>query len=291
VVGVVPGLVEGGLSSKQSKRTKTDIFASILEVVRRYDGGARVTRISYGVGVPLDRLKEMIESLTSFGLLRRLETDGEVRYMSTTRGLEFLETYWKMNAYLESFEEAPTRGLAAVMFTDIAGYTALTQRNEQHTLKLLEDHQSAVRDVLPRFHGREVKTIGDAFMVEFGSALEACMCALEIQRKMHERNDLVIEEDHIEIRVGIHVGDVERKGSDIVGDSVNIAHRIQEAAEPGQICISRQVYDQVWNKLEAHVTPLGQRKTKNIDAPLEVFAIDLPWSLRREARNSLYPSR
>lgn len=288
---VVPGPVEIQLSNKQSKRTKTDIFATILEVVRRYDGGARVTRISYGVGVPLDRLKEMIESLTSYGLLRRLETEGEVRYMATTRGLEFLETYWKMNAYLETFDEAPTRGLAAVMFTDIAGYTALTQKNERHTLRLLEDHQSAVREVLPRFHGREVKTIGDAFMVEFGSALEACLCALEIQKKMYERNALVPEVDALELRVGIHVGDVERKGNDIVGDSVNIAHRIQEAAEPRQVCISRQVYDQVWNKLAAHVSAMGQRKAKNIDAPLDVFAIDLPWSQASEARPSLYPSR
>jgi class 3 adenylate cyclase len=259
--------------------------------VRRYDGGARVTRISYGVGVPLDRLKEMIESLTSFGLLRRLEKEGEVRYMATTRGLEFLETYWKMNAYLETFDETPTRGLAAVMFTDIAGYTALIQRNEQHTLGLLENHQSSVREVLPRFHGREVKTIGDAFLVEFSSALEACLCAVEIQKKLHDRNALAPEADVLEIRVGIHVGDIERKGNDIVGDSVNIAHRIQEAAEPGQICISRQVYDQVWNKLDAHVTSMGQRKSKNIDAPLDVFAIELPWNRPSEARTDLHPSR
>jgi class 3 adenylate cyclase len=283
------GPVEMELSNKQSKRTRTDIFATILEVVRRYDGGARITRISYGVGVPLDRLKEMIESLTSFGLLRRLETEGEVRYMATTRGLEFLETYWKMNAYLETFDEAPTRGLAAVMFTDIAGYTAMTQRNERHALKVLEDHQAMVRAVLPRFHGREVKTIGDAFMVEFGSALEACMCALEIQMKIRQRNALVSEPDVLEIRVGIHVGDVERKGDDMVGDTVNIAHRIQEAAEPGQVCISRQVYDQVWNKLEAHVTELGFKKAKNIDAPLDIFAIEPLRGRPSETHSNLNP--
>ncbi|HVP23191.1 MAG TPA: adenylate/guanylate cyclase domain-containing protein [Conexivisphaerales archaeon] len=276
--------------SKQTKRTKTDIYASILEVVRRYDGGARVTRISYGVGVPLDRLKEMIESLTSYGLLRRLEEQGETRYMATTRGLEFLETYWKMNAYLETFEEAPTRGLAAVMFTDLAGYTASMQRNEQHALKLLEGHQALVRSLLQRYHGREVKTIGDAFMVEFASALEACNCGLEILGKTHDRNLSAREEDVVEVRLGIHVGDVERKGSDLFGDAVNIAHRIQEAAEPGQACISRQVFDQVWNKLDAHISELGQRKAKNIDMPLELFSIDVPWRSRSEENPGPYAS-
>ncbi len=272
------------MSNKQSKRTKTDLYATILEVVRRYEGGARITRISYGVGVPLDRLREMIEDLTAFGLLRRMEAEGETRFMATSRGLEFLETYWKMNAYLETFEEAPSRGLAAIMFTDIAGYTALTQRNEMMALRLLERHQTMVREVLQRFHGREVKTIGDAFMVEFTSALEACQCAVGIQRRMSQNNSMVPEEERVLVRVGVHVGDVEKKGSDIFGDAVNIAHRIQEVAEPGQICISRQVFDQVWNKLDYHVTDIGQRKAKNVELPLEVFSVDLGSG---ESRNPL----
>ena len=269
------------MSSSRVRRAKVDIYASILEVVRRYPGGGRITRISYGVGVPLDRLKIMLEELNNFGLVRRSVADGETRYSVSTRGLEFLETYWKMNAFLEAFEEAPTRGLAAIMFTDVVGYTRLTQKNERNALRLLEEHQNIVRSILPKFHGREVKTIGDAFLLEFTSALEASSSAVEIQRQMRDRNDRVQEDNRIEVRIGIHVGDVERRGEDIVGDAVNIASRIQDAAEPGGICISRQVFDQVWNKLENHITEIGRKELRNVQLPVEVFRIDLPWQSHR----------
>jgi class 3 adenylate cyclase len=266
------------LSKGQPKRSKIDLYSTILEVVRRHPGGGRITRISYGVGVPIDRLRDMLEDLTAYGLLRRYEQEGETRYMATVRGLEFLETYWKMNAYLETFQEAPARGMAAIMFTDISGFTMMTQRDEHRALRLLSEHQTSVREVLPRFHGREVKTIGDAFMVEFGSALEACLCAVQIQKTLHERNASCQEGDRLEVRIGIHVGDVERKGPDIFGDSVNIANRIQGLAEPASVFISRQVFDQVWNKLGQRIVQVGNLKAKNIENPLEVYAIELPFA-------------
>jgi class 3 adenylate cyclase len=265
------------LSKTPAKRSKADIYATILEVVRRNPGGGRITRVSYGVGVPLDRLRPMMNDLTGFGLLRRNTVDGETTYTATPRGLEFLETYWKMNGFLETFEEAPSRGLAAIMFTDVVGFTGLTQKNERHALGLLEEYRELTRHALPRFHGREVKTIGDAFMVEFTSALEACECAIEIQRGLHERNLTKTERDRLSVRVGIHVGDVEKKGTDILGDAVNIASRVYAIAEPGGICITRQVFDQVWNKLDKHLTEIGKREGKNLEGPIEVFAIDLPW--------------
>lgn len=270
------------MSDRPAKRSKTDIYASILEVVRRTPGGGRITKVSYGVGVPLDRLRLMMDDLITFGLLKRTDSDGEVTYTATPRGVEFLETYWKMNGYLETFEEKQSRGLAAIMFADIAGYTALTQRNEKHALALLEEYRELTRSALRRFNGREVKTIGDAFMVEFTSALEASQCAVEIQRRMHERNLGVPPGDRLSARIGIHVGDVERKGADILGDAVNIGSRVHPFAPPGGICITRQVFDQVWNKLGNHLSEVGLKEAKNLESPIELFSIDLPWSAQPE---------
>jgi len=263
------------MSGRLAKRARVDIYAAILEVVRRYPGGGRISRISYGVGVPIDRLRAMLEELSSFGLIKKSIADGETRYVSSVRGLDFLETYWRMNAFLETFEGSQTRELAAIMFTDLKAFAALVQTNERDALGLLQEQERIVRGILPRFHGREVKTIGDAFLIEFTSALEACLCGIELQRALKTRNLEVDEKARIELRVGIHVGDVERKGSDIVGDAVNIASRIQNIAHPGEICISRQVFDQVWNKLENHLSEIGQVEAKNLQSPLELFRIDI----------------
>ena len=271
------------MSDRPTKRSKTDIYASILEVVRRNPGGGRITRVSYGVGVPLDRLRVMMDDLITFGLLRKTTAESETTYSATSRGLEFLETYWKMNGYLDTFEETPSRGLAAIMFTDVAGYTALTQKNEKHALGLLEEYRAVTRETLPKFHGREIKTIGDAFMVEFTSALEASECAIQIQRRMYQRNQSVSQADRLWARIGIHVGDVERKGNDILGDAVNIGSRVYAFAEPGGICITRQVFDQVWNKLGNHLNEIGKREAKNLESPVEVFSIDLPWNADLQA--------
>ncbi len=272
------------MSDRPTRRSKTDIYASILEVVRRNPGGGRVTKVSYGVGVPLDRLKPMMGDLVDFGLVRRNESDGEVTYSATPRGVEFLETYWKMNAYLEAFEQKSSRGLAAIMFVDVAGFTALAQRNESHALALLEEFRSLTRSTMKSFNGREVKTLGDAFIIEFTSALEASECAVEIQRKMQERNAAVLQPDRLLARVGIHVGDVERRGSDILGDAVNIGSRVYQFAEPGGICMTRQVFDQVWNKLDRHISEIGRKEAKNLESPIELFSVDLPWAIDEQTK-------
>jgi adenylate cyclase len=108
---------------------------------------------------------------------------------------------------------AEQRRLAAIMFTDMVGYTALSQRNEALALELLEEHRRILRSIFPRFNGTEIKTIGDAFLVEFQSALEAAQCALEIQRTLAKRNHDVSSEHRIELRIGIHVGDVVLRAS------------------------------------------------------------------------------
>src|ERR1700758_885069 len=119
------------------------------------------------------------------------------------------------------------RKLAAIMFTDMVGYSALSQRDDKLALELLEEHRELLREIFPRFNGTEIKTIGDAFLVEFNSALEAAQCAIEIQRALAHRNADAANDHQIELKIGIHIGDVVHRGGDVYGDGVNIASRIE----------------------------------------------------------------
>ena len=157
------------------------------------------------------------------------------------------------------------------MFTDIVGYSALTQRSEALALRLLEKHNELIRPVLSKHGGVEVKTIGDSFLVEFSSALDATECAIDVQRVLGEYNQS--SSDKILVRIGIHVGDVVHKGSDVFGDAVNIASRIESLAQGGGICITDQVYAQVQNKMALEARKLEQRQLKNISIPVSVYEI------------------
>src|SRR5437867_4456708 len=170
------------------------------------------------------------------------------------------------------------------MFTDMVGYTALSQRNEPLALELLEEHRRILRSIFPRFNGTEIKTIGDAFLVEFQSALEAAQCALEIQRTLAKRNPDVSSERCIELRIGIHVGDVVHREGDVYGDGVNIASRIQPVAGIGGICISVDVERQIHHALEARFEKLAPVELKNVEVPMDLFRIVLPWEKKSEVR-------
>jgi adenylate cyclase len=170
------------------------------------------------------------------------------------------------------------RRLAAVMFTDIVGYTALGQKNESLSLALVDDQRKLVRPILMRHEGREVKTMGDAFLVEFASALNAVRCAYEIQKAAREFNSSLNEDRRVHLRVGVHLGDIVESEGDISGDSVNVASRIESLADDGGVCITRQVYDQVQTKFELPLESLGFRTLKNVKAPMEVYKITMPWA-------------
>jgi adenylate cyclase len=169
------------------------------------------------------------------------------------------------------------RKLAAIMFTDMVGYSALSQRDEKLAQELLEEHRQLLREIFPRFNGTEIKTIGDAFLVEFGSALEAAQCAIEIQRSLAKRDADAPADRQIQVRIGVHIGDVVHRGGDVYGDGVNIASRIEPVAGPGGICVSMDVERQIRNALEARFEKLAPTDLKNISVPMDLFRIVLPW--------------
>ncbi len=174
------------------------------------------------------------------------------------------------------------RRLAAIMFTDMAGYTALGQRNESLSLALADEQRKLLRPVFNRHNGREIKTIGDAFLIEFGNALDAIRCAYDVQRASREFNISQPSDQRIILRIGLHLGDVVESQGDISGDAVNIASRIQSLAEDGGICVTRQVYDQVQNKFDLPLKSLGSKSLKNVSAPLEVYEMVLPWEKQQK---------
>ena len=169
------------------------------------------------------------------------------------------------------------RRLAAIMFTDMVGYTALGQRNESLSLALVEEQRRVVRPVLARHNGREVKTIGDAFLVEFPSAVDGVRCAYDIQRAVREFNLSLAADKRIHLRIGVHVGEVVGSQGDISGDAVNVASRIEPLAEDGGVCITRQVYDHIKGKVDIPLSSLGPKTLKNVAEPVEVYRMTMPW--------------
>src|SRR5437667_584140 len=179
--------------------------------------------------------------------------------------------------------ETEQRKLAAIMFTDMVGYSALSQNNPKIAVELLEEHRALLREIFPRFNGTEIKTIGDAFLVEFNSALEAAQCAIAIQRALAKRNADAPAERQIQVRIGIHIGDVVHRGGDVYGDGVNIASRIEPLASAGGICVSMDVERQIRNALEARFEKLAPTELKNISVAMDLFRIVLPWEQRAKA--------
>ena len=169
------------------------------------------------------------------------------------------------------------REMAAVMFTDVRGYSALTQRDEALALRLLEVKRNLAEPLIAEYQGRLVKTIGDALMVEFKSALAAAQCAVDLQKKLHEHNQSVSDAERLVVRIGVHLGDVVRKDGDLLGDTVNIAARVEPEAPPGGIALTQTVYEQIRGKLDYPLLPLGGHKLKGIEGEVALYAVKLPW--------------
>jgi len=170
-----------------------------------------------------------------------------------------------------------TRRLAAIMFTDLEGYTSLAHVDESGSLRVLEEQEKLIRPLLAAHSGKKIKSMGDGLLIEFPNALGAVKCAVQLQRTVHEHNAQEGARP-LRMRVGIHVGDVERRGTDILGDAVNIASRIEPLAEPEGICLSFQVYDLVHNKLTDEFETIGPRHLKGVREAVEIYRVVFPWS-------------
>jgi TolB-like protein len=169
------------------------------------------------------------------------------------------------------------RRLAAIMFTDLVGFSAMTQQNEALALELVSTKRQLLNPLLDQHGGTLVKTMGDGFLVEFSSALGAVGCAISIQSMLYGFNKAQPQGNKIELRIGIHVGDVHSENDDIFGDGVNIASRIEPLAEPSGICVTRNVREYVDGKLEAEFESIGTPDLKNIQMPIEVYKIIPHW--------------
>jgi TolB-like protein/class 3 adenylate cyclase len=172
--------------------------------------------------------------------------------------------------------ERVERKLAAILAADVAGYSRLMGADEEGTLARLKAHRRELIDPkIVEHRGRIVKTTGDGLLVEFASVVDAVRYAVEVQRKMAERNTAIPADRRIEFRIGVNVGDIIIDEGDIYGDGVNVAARIEALAEPGGICVSRAVRDQVRDKLDFSLEDMGEQQVKNIVRPVRVYRIPI----------------
>ena len=170
-----------------------------------------------------------------------------------------------------------TRKIAAILVSDIVGYSRLAGADEDRILARLRALRSDLIDpTIALHHGRVVKRTGDGSLIEFRSVVDAVRCAIEVQNGMVERNAGLPPERRIEFRVGVHLGDVvEESDGDLMGDGVNIAARLEGVCEPGAICLSEDAYRQVSGRLDMAVADLGPTQLKNIERPIRVYSLQV----------------
>jgi class 3 adenylate cyclase len=166
------------------------------------------------------------------------------------------------------------RKLAAILAADAVGYSKLMSTDEEGTLKVLSAHRAVIDGIIEFHEGRIINTAGDSVLAEFGSPVEAVRCAVEIQDALKTRNDSLPEAQRLQFRIGVNLGDVMEKGADLLGDGVNVAARLESIAEPGGICVSSSVYDQIAGKLDLGFINIGTQSLKNIQRPIQVYRVE-----------------
>lgn len=175
---------------------------------------------------------------------------------------------------ISSGNDSSTRKLLVIMFTDIKDYSKIMGINENLAFKLLDIHNEILCETVALFGGKIKEVIGDASVVSFDSALECVECACEIQKKFCEYNKSAPSEEAIEIRIGIHLGDVIEYEDKILGDAVNIAARIQENSVPGGVTMSESVYSAIKNKVNFNIIFTGEKSFKNIKEPVNIYVVE-----------------
>ena len=165
------------------------------------------------------------------------------------------------------------RKLATILSADVAEFSRLMGEDEEQTLRTFRGHKKVFESLVAMHRGRIFNTAGDAILAEFFSAVEAVRCATDIQAALRTRNDQLPPPRQVRFRIGINLGDEMVQGQDLLGDGVNVAARLQTAAQPGGICLSGSVYDQIRNKLSLSFQSLGEKNYKNIQQPVRTFSI------------------
>src|ERR1700737_1995463 len=165
------------------------------------------------------------------------------------------------------------RKLAAILCADVYGYSRLMRQDEEATLRTLTSHRKLIDSQIEQHHGRFVNSAGDSVLAEFASVVEAVNCAVDIQTGLATENANLPPERRMEFRIGVNLGDVMVDGEQIYGDGVNVAARLESLADPGGICISRTVHENIRNKLPLNYEDLGEQSVKNIAEPVRVYRV------------------
>jgi serine/threonine protein kinase len=227
---------------------------------------------------PLSRYKSGISDTLQRIIDKALTKDPELRYQSAEDFLSDLKRAMDEKKRTDTTTQlaAPvkkTRKLAAIMFTDIVGYSRMMGKDEEATIRLLEDYESVVTPTIQRNQGEILKKIGDGLFCEFSSAIDAVECSLEIQKEMHDYNQKMTRQNPIQVRIGIHVGDVIKKDNDLFGDGVNVAARIEPLAPPGGIYISDSVHSAISSHPRFNIKEIGLSKLKNIKKEHHLYQV------------------
>ncbi len=172
--------------------------------------------------------------------------------------------------------EAPgrkRRKLSAILMADVSGFSSMMEAREESTIALIQDFHRRTKELVERYEGRVVDTAGDSVFAEFDSVVNAVSCAREIQQDLAASNALKKPEDRIDTRIGLHLGDVVIQDYNVYGDGVNIAARLEALADPGGICFSEAVYQQIQKKLDLPIEDVGLVELKNIQYPVHVYRV------------------
>jgi adenylate cyclase len=193
------------------------------------------------------------------------------------------------------------RKLTAILCADVHGYSRLMGEDEEATLRTLSSHRKLIDSLIEQHHGRFVNSAGDSVLAEFASVVNAVQCAVEIQTTLKSENANLPPHRRMEFRIGVNLGDVIVDGEQIYGDGVNVAARLESLAEPGGICVSASVHEQLGNKLAISYEDLGEQTVKNITKPVRVLRVMLEggaatgtttkaveWSLRKHWRGGIF---
>ncbi|PDT44718.1 hypothetical protein CO661_27815 [Sinorhizobium fredii] len=226
--------------------------------------------------------------IAAYNVLMLPERLSPLRTTQAGRGCAIL--VWRTLDFGEGVAMGPLAGhidrrLAAVVVADVVGYSRMMGADEAETLRALGEARDTVVERLVReFSGRIVKLLGDGLLIEFASVVRAVDCSIRIQRQMKDVNSSLPDDRKIVFRIGINLGDIVGQGDDIYGDGVNVAARLEQLAEPGGICISSKVFEEIQGKLAASTRDLGEVELKNIQAPVRVYAIDPSGSVASPAQ-------